>query len=184
MLNAATQQKATDGLNLRLSAACNTAVPFMLFGMILGQASSDVVAAILWCTTGLIGYTFIEYAFHRWVLHGLLPRDHQLHHLEPFAPHAMPFSTGLSAHTAMLVVLSVCLSLDLALCVALGTSIGYALYGQLHELMHSDPGLARRLMPRLYRHHMLHHPRGCRGDERNFGVLTTFWDRLFGTYAA
>ena len=184
MLNTAMQQKATDGLNLRLSIACNTAVPFMLFGICLGQVSSDIMAAMFWCAAGLVGYSLIEYAFHRWILHALLTREHDLHHQEPFAPHAMPFSTGLAVHTAMLVVLSLCAGLDLALLVTLGTSIGYALYGQLHELMHSDPSLARRMMPQLYRHHMLHHRNGSAGAERNFGVLTTFWDRLLGTYAA
>lgn len=184
MLNTAMQQKATDGLNLRLSIACNTAVPFMMFGMSLEQASSDLAAAMSWCAAGLLGYSFVEYAFHRWVLHGPLTRDHKLHHLEPFAPLAMPFSTGLCAHTTVLVLLSLPMGLDLALCVTLGTSIGYALYAQVHELIHRDPDLARRLMPRIYRHHMLHHRNGSGGDEHNFGVLTTFWDRLFGTYAA
>lgn len=184
MLNAAIEPKATDGLNLRLSIACNTAVPFMLFGMILGQVSADIATVVLWALAGLVGYSLIEYSFHRWVLHGFLTRDHRLHHVEPFAPHALPFSTGLAAHTGMLVALSLAIGLDLALCALLGSSIGYALYGQLHELFHRDPTLARRLMPRLYRHHMLHHRAGSEAEERNFGVLTTFWDRFFGTYAA
>jgi cyclopropane-fatty-acyl-phospholipid synthase len=156
----------------------------MLFGMILGQVSSDVAAAMLWCAVGLAGYSLIEYVFHRWVLHGLLTHNHELHHLDPFAPHAMPFCTGLSAHTTVLMALSLCIGVDLALCITLGSSIGYVIYGQLHELIHRDPGLARRLTPRLYRHHMLHHRPGSGGDEHNFGVLTTVWDRLFGTYAA
>ena len=183
MLNAATEQKAIDGLNLRLSIACNTAVPFLLFGMALGQVSSDIMTAMLLGVIGLAGYSLIEYGFHRWVLHALQTRGHDLHHFEPFAPHAMPFSTGLSMHTAMLVVLAIGFGVDLALCVTLGSSIGYAIYGQLHELIHRDPSLARRLTPRLYRHHMLHHRNGSGGAEHNFGVLTTFWDRLFGTYA-
>lgn len=184
MLNATMGQKATDGLNLRLSIACNAAVPFMLFGMIQRQVSADVAAVMLWSAVGLIGYSLIEYIFHRWVLHGLLTRDHKLHHVEPFALHAMPFSTGLAAHTVMLVTLSLGVGLDLALCMTLGSSIGYAIYGQLHELIHRDPSLARCLTPRLYRHHMLHHRVRSGGDEVNFGVSTTFWDRLFGTYAA
>lgn len=184
MLNSTVEQKVTDGLNLRLSIACNTAVPFLLFGMVLGQVSLDIMAATLSCAVGLFGYSLIEYVFHRWALHGLLRRDHQQHHLEPFAPLAMPFSTGLSAHTGVLVVLSLWSGLDLAICITLGSSIGYALYGHLHELIHRDPSLARQLTPRLYRHHMLHHRTASGGDEFNFGVLTTFWDRLFGTYSA
>jgi sterol desaturase/sphingolipid hydroxylase (fatty acid hydroxylase superfamily) len=184
MLNAAMEPKTTDGLNLRLSIACNSAVPFMLFGMILGQVSADLLAATLWVVAGLFGYTLGEYIFHRFILHHIVTRDHILHHQEPFAPHALPFSTGLSAHTMMLVALSLCLGLDLALCITLGSSIGYAIYGQLHELIHRDPSLARRLTPRLYRHHMLHHRNTPGGDEHNFGVLTTFWDRFFGTFAA
>ena len=183
MLNAAMDQKATDALNLRLSCACNTAVPFMLFGLVLGQVSLDLVQVVLTVAVGLAGYSLIEYIFHRWILHELVTDNHKLHHIEPFAPHAMPFSTGLCVHTFMLVMLSLGIGLDLALCATLGSAIGYATYGQLHELIHRDPSLARRLTPRLYRHHMLHHRNGPGGDEHNFGVLTTFWDRLFGTYS-
>jgi len=184
MLNTAMERKATDGLNLRLSIACNTAVPFMLFGMALGYISSNVPTALLWCAVGLVGYSFVEYAFHRGFLHGMTAEGHHLHHVEPFAAHAMPFSTGLCGHTAMLLLLSLCVGLDLALCISLGSAAGYALYCQLHELIHQDPVLARRLMPRLYRHHMQHHHAGSApaGEVHNFGVLTTFWDRLFGTY--
>lgn len=184
MLNAAIEQKATDGLNLRLSIACNAAVPFMLLGMIQRQVSTDIVVVMLWSAFGLIGYSLIEYVFHRWVLHGLLTCDHRLHHVEPFALHAMPFSTGLATHTVILVMLLFSTGLDLALCITLGSSIGYAIYGQLHELIHRDPSLARHLTPRLYRHHILHHRIRSGGDQCNFGVLTTFWDRLFGTYTA
>lgn len=67
MLNAAMEQKATDGLNLRLSIACNTAVPFMLFGMILDEVSSEFIPVMLWGAIGLIVYSLIEYLFHRWV---------------------------------------------------------------------------------------------------------------------
>lgn len=184
MLNATVGQKVTEGLNLRLSIACNAAVPFMLFGMVQQQVSTDLMGVMLWSGLGLIGYSLIEYAFHRWVLHGLSTCDHKFHHIEPFAPHALPFSTGLAAHTVMLVMLSLCVGMDLALCITLGSSIGYAIYGQLHELIHRDPSLARYLTPRLYRHHMLHHRPLSGGDKHNFGVLTTFWDRVFGTYTA
>lgn len=84
----------------------------------------------------------------------------------------------------MLVMLSLCMDLYLVSSIALGSSIGYAIYGQLHELIHRDPSLARRLVPQLYRHHMFHHRARSALEEQNFGVLTTFWDRLFGTYAA
>jgi sterol desaturase/sphingolipid hydroxylase (fatty acid hydroxylase superfamily) len=186
MLNAAMEQKATDGLNLRLSIACNTAVPFMLFGLMLGKVASDVATSAFWVLAGFAIYTLAEYAFHRWCLHELVTEGHQLHHIEPFAPHAMPFSAGLSIHTAMLVVLAIGADFDLALCVTLGSSMGYALYCQLHELIHRDPSLARRLVPRLHRHHMLHHRTSddTAGEEHNFGVLTTLWDRVFGTYRA
>lgn len=185
MLNAAMEQKATDGLNLRLSIASNTAVPFLLFGLILGRVSTDILTSTLWVIVGLGLYTLAEYVFHRLVLHELATEGHRLHHVEPFAPHAMPFSAGLSVHTAMLVVMAIGFGFDLALCVTLGSSVGYALYCQLHELIHRDPSLARRLVPRLYRHHMLHHRTDqTTGDEQNFGVLTTMWDRVFGTYRA
>ncbi|MDH3662521.1 MAG: sterol desaturase family protein [Alphaproteobacteria bacterium] len=184
MPDAVLDQKATDELNLRLSVAFNTAVPFLLFGMALGQTSLVAVPVLFWWIMGLIGYSLVEYAFHRWILHGLVKHGHHLHHFEPFAPHAMPFCAGLCVHTLLLVILSLSLGLDLALCITLGSSTGYALYCQLHELIHRDPSLARRLVPRLHRHHMLHHRTGnaSAGDACNYGVLTTFWDRLFATF--
>lgn len=187
MLNVALKQKASDGLNLRLSLGLNTGVPCCFFGMALGNVPGNLMTALSFGLGGFLFYTFIEYAFHRWVLHGLAIFGHQDHHMDPRAPIAMPFSTGLTIHTFLLVVLSLTLGLDVALWTVFGCAAGYALFCQLHEIEHGDACLANRLWPSLHRHHMLHHEpkrEGRRSGDAgcNFGVLTTFWDRLFLTY--
>lgn len=187
MLNVALKQKTTDELNLRLSVGFNTGVPFCFLGMAWGNMPGNLMVALFCSSTGFLSYTFIEYQFHRWILHGFIIHGHRDHHFAPVEPSAMPFSTGLAAHTLLLVLLSIWLGLDIAIWTVLGSATGYALFCQLHEIEHRDAGLAHRLWPRLHRHHMLHHQPGHGRFEMhdkayNFGVLTTFWDRLFGTY--
>lgn len=187
MLNTAFKQKASDELNLRLSVGLNTGVPFCFLGMALSNMPGDLAIALSCSLAGFIAYTLVEYQVHRWILHGLALSGHQDHHRAPAEPTAMPFSTGLTAHTLLLVLLSLWLGLDVAIWTVFGTALGYALFCQLHEIEHRDAGLAHRLWPRLHRHHMLHHEpahgsMGMRDPACNFGVLTTSWDRLFGTY--
>lgn len=187
MVNAALKQKASDELNLRLSVGVNTGVPFCFLGLAFNNVPGEAVTALLYCIAGFTAYSFVEYAVHRWILHGLALRGHLDHHDSPDEPNAMPFSTGLTVHTLLLVLLSIWLGVDAALWTVLGSATGYALFCQLHEIEHRDACLANRLWPGLHRHHMLHHePARQRRREPdiacNFGVLTTFWDRLFRTY--
>lgn len=187
MLYITLKQKATDELNLRLAVGLNTGAPFLFLGMGTGNVPNDFLSALICSLCGFLSYTFVEYQFHRWILHGCVIHGHQDHHNAPDEPNAMPFSTGLAVHTLLLVLLSLWLGLDVAIWTIFGCTTGYALFCQLHEIEHRYACLAHRLWPRLHRHHMLHHEpaqgrlemydRAC-----NFGVLTTFWDRLFGTY--
>jgi sterol desaturase/sphingolipid hydroxylase (fatty acid hydroxylase superfamily) len=149
----------------------------------------SLAAAALWAGFGLLAYSFAEYAFHRWVLHGFRVPGHLDHHLAPSEPLALPFSTGLSVHALLLLLLTVGLGSAPAIWAIFGSAFGYAAFCQLHELEHQHPSLALRLLPALHRHHMRHHE-GCRGSMTgagagcNYGVLTTLWDRMFNTYRA
>ena len=189
MNDATLEQKSTDELNVRLSIALNTGAPFCFLGIALCNLQGHLEVAILCSVAGLAMYSFVEYGVHRWVLHGLDVTGHWNHHRNPAEPHALLFSTGVTAHTLILFFLSWVAGPSIAIWTVFGSALGYALFLQLHDFQHGDSVLSHRLWPMLHRHHMLHHqassfhgvePNNC----CNFGVVTMIWDRVFGTYRA
>ncbi|MGI9437492.1 MAG: sterol desaturase family protein [Geminicoccaceae bacterium] len=181
------KQKSADELNVRLSIALNTGAPFCFLGFALGNLPGTLKGAILCSVAGLILYSFVEYAVHRWILHGLDVTGHKNHHRNPGEPHAMLFSTGLTAHMLLLVSLSWFAGPIVAVWTVFGSALGYALFLQLHDFQHGDPVLSHRLWVGLHRHHMLHHEGSLRSGAEgnrdcNYGVITTIWDRVFQTY--
>jgi sterol desaturase/sphingolipid hydroxylase (fatty acid hydroxylase superfamily) len=59
-----------------------------------------------------------------------------------------------------------------------GFLIGYLMYGSMHYAIHAWHPPFRFLKP-LWRNHHLHH---YKSDDKGFGVSSSFWDRVFGTY--
>jgi hypothetical protein len=115
---------------------------------------------------GAVGWTLAEYLVHRFVLHGLAPTQHGLHHANPdgavltifwqiWACFAMAYLIAGGAFVA-------------------GTLIAYAWYLFVHHSSHHGPD---RLSFHLLEHHQSHH----RFATRNYGVSTIFWDHVFGT---
>lgn len=138
------------------------------------------VAIIALALGGLAGWTAIEYALHRFVLHGLQPfsRWHAEHHRRPTALICLP--TILSATLiAMLVFLPALLLGELwqACALTLGLLTGYLGYSITHHAIHhwhsSNPWIKQRKRWHALHHHM-DRP-GC------YGVTSEFWDHLFGT---
>ena len=128
---------------------------------------------------GLFIYSFIEYAFHRWLFHTGLPwfaNGHQKHHLEPLGYDSLPFflpalvSLGLSAFYGLF------MPMGYALLVAAAVTFGYMAYGlghfTIHRIRFRDPLLRRWASS----HHIHHYHPDC-----NFGVTTPLWDILLGT---
>lgn len=187
MVNTALNQRSTDELNLRLSIALNTGAPFCFLGIAISDVPYGISVAIICGSFGLTLYSFVEYCVHRWILHEISVVGHRHHHLAPHEPHALLFSTGVTVHTLMLVALSLLVNMPVAIWTVSGSAFGYALFCQLHDFEHRDPGLSARLWPNLHRHHMLHHDGNSNVEKAacpgyNYGVLTTFWDRLFRTF--
>lgn len=126
---------------------------------------------------GLASWSAIEYALHRFVLHGLQPfrRWHEDHHRRPQALICTP--TVLSGTLiAGLVFLPALLLGDLwrACGLTLGLLIGYLGYAVTHHAIHhwhADHGWLRRRQRWHARHHHLGRP-GC------YGVSSAFWDHL------
>ncbi|HUX84331.1 MAG TPA: sterol desaturase family protein [Chitinophagaceae bacterium] len=59
-----------------------------------------------------------------------------------------------------------------------GFLLGYLIYGSMHFAIHAwNPPI--RLLKPLWRNHHLHH---YKSDDKGFGVSSSFWDRIFGTF--
>jgi cyclopropane-fatty-acyl-phospholipid synthase len=128
---------------------------------------------------GLIVWSFLEYALHRFILHGVDPfrRWHAEHHDNPSALVGTP--TFYSATLfVLLVFVPACALTDFwkGSGLTLGVLIGYLAFGSIHHAVHHwrprTPWLKRRKQL-----HALHHRLG----DRHFGVSTSFWDRIFRT---
>jgi sterol desaturase/sphingolipid hydroxylase (fatty acid hydroxylase superfamily) len=132
--------------------------------------------------TGAVWYTVVEYAIHRWLYHAgdsIAAVVHDMHHAEPQRMLGAPFYYSVSIwglHGAAAGAL---------LGPALGLVFGGALlfsYGQqtlIHHASHRYPRLdVLGTRSALRRHHAVHHVVG----DANYGVSTTLWDRVLGTY--
>lgn len=129
---------------------------------------------------GLAAWTGIEYALHRFVLHGLQPfrRWHAAHHERPMALICTP-----TIMSAMLIVTLVFMPALLlgnwwrAFALTFGVLGGYFAYGITHHATHHWHGNSAWLRRRKQCHALHHHlePSGY------YGVTVSFWDHVFGT---
>lgn len=153
-----------------------------LLGAALTQAGPDVprreiVAVAL---AGVALWSLVEYALHRFVLHGIEPfrRWHGLHHDRPMALICTP--TILSASLFVVLVFLPALLLGgrwRAGALTLGLLTGYLAYTVTHHATHHWHGRSAWLRKRKRWHALHHHDR----SPACFGVTTGFWDRVFGT---
>lgn len=137
------------------------------------------LAAMASVLSGLLLFSLVEYAFHRYLFHGGVPLfspGHRKHHDNPTAQGALPFFLP----PAILVLIAAVLGREatggVSCLVAGGLALGYLCYGLAHDAIH-----ARRFQQPLLRrwagmHHVHHHH-----PDTNFGVTTPLWDVVFGT---
>jgi sterol desaturase/sphingolipid hydroxylase (fatty acid hydroxylase superfamily) len=130
---------------------------------------------------GIAAWTLLEYVIHRVLLHGVryFAMMHEMHHDDPGGFVGTPtwLSLGMFCSGALLPLWWET-GFDLASDFTAGLILGYLWYVGVHYVIHH-----RRIEPgtylyRLKRDHELHHHArlGC-----NFGVTTSFWDRVFAT---
>lgn len=125
---------------------------------------------------GLLAWTFYEYVVHRLSHHLWILRDiHHLHHDDQKAYIAVHPIATVALYVAFWLVFG-----PHSTALAVGFSVGYVIYAAAHTLFHYARITPASPLYRLKRHHALHH----RFDNVNFGVITTLWDRAFGTYRA
>ena len=139
-------------------------------------------------------WTLFEYVFHRWLLHDTRHRLrkrifwhglHKEHH--GYRSMSDPDHHGIHVAISQPIVLAVvgltawASSGGFEVSAAAGWVVGYCAYEGLHWLFHSaDEPRGPATVRRLWRAHAMHH---LRRADLNFGFVTTFWDRRFGTFA-
>jgi sterol desaturase/sphingolipid hydroxylase (fatty acid hydroxylase superfamily) len=123
------------------------------------------IAVLLFCC-GLAAWTLAEYIAHRFVLHAIAPVQHGIHHARPQDPVDKIFWQIWLAFAVVY--------LTAGGAVLAGALVAYAWYLSVHYCAHHNPAM---LPASLVKHHIDHH----RFANRNYGVTTKFWDRVFGT---
>lgn len=143
----------------------------------------SITACLIWTSTptplwflsvlfGFLGWLFVEYAFHRWILHTVLHPVHKLHH------------ENQQDYIAIHPVLSLVLYLSLwgilgfgSSPVMIGYSLGYILYSIFHTMFHYTIIRPGHPLYRLKMNHATHHRKNT-----NFGVTSPIWDLILRTY--
>jgi cyclopropane-fatty-acyl-phospholipid synthase len=141
----------------------------------------DRLEGVALAIAGLAAWTGIEYAIHRFVLHGIQPfrRWHAEHHERPAALICAPTLLSGSLITALVFFPALALlGLHNASAITLGVLAGYLGYGITHHATHhwraESAWLKRR---KLW--HALHHRQSP--EPGHYGVSSALWDYVFGS---
>lgn len=177
-LSQSIERLSASRINGRLGLVFDIAVALaLLYDGLRGRHAP--ISGLVVFTAGLTLFTFVEYAFHRWLFHGPIgafEQGHYRHHQQPLGDDSLPFFLPPLAMLALAASLSQVLSTSNALLFAAAFASGYAVYGLSHTVIHARrfrSGSARRWAGAHHVHH--HHP------HTNFGVTTPLWDIVFGT---
>ncbi len=137
---------------------------------------------------GILGFTFMEYAVHRWVYHPphgasdaykkATYKMHGMHHDYPKDKKrlAMPPVLAVVIATALLFLFKAVLG-QYGFAYLAGFVVGYAMYLVVHYTVHMYPP-PRNFLRALWVNHSIHH---YSEDEVLFGVSQPLWDYVFGT---
>jgi sterol desaturase/sphingolipid hydroxylase (fatty acid hydroxylase superfamily) len=132
---------------------------------------------------GVFVFTLVEYSIHRWLLHdprSVLYQAHEAHHIDPQHAAAFLFPASFVVLMVVWVLLTYGLHVRGASFFLCGFSAGYFYYGALHHFEHTTRinQIPFRWLQGRWAAHSVHH----RLDNRNYGVMTSFWDHVFGTH--
>lgn len=145
---------------------------------------------MLWFIAAAAFVDMIGYWLHRWAHRPSSPlhRPHMTHHLVSYPPKSFTSQRYLGSGSdslviwfapfgAVFVLLVLAFSLP-ALPILLGGGVVAVANSLMHDLSHVEGSIAYRVAPGLCERHRTHH----RKMGRNFGVLSSTWDRLFRTF--
>jgi len=148
----------------------------------------DLWKILLLFITGMFFWTFFEYIMHRFIFHwagdNVIAKRviyvlHGNHHEYPRDRERlfMPPLPSLIISSIIFLLFYLVINKN-AFVFFPGFILGYLLYGSIHYAIHSWKPPFKWLKP-LWQNHHLHH---YKDDHKGYGVSTTFWDRVFGTY--
>ncbi len=169
--------------NYRIAFAIDLVAPLGWLAYGARRAHAFTLGALALSAVGFLVFGWLEYAVHRWVLHGPFPTlrlSHARHHAAPLELYSAPLFVILAASLAVFGALDLVMSQASAAFIVFGLYTGYDYFAVLHHLQHHAESALAHVSPlhRLERFHSRHHHR----PGVNFGITTTFWDRVFGTY--
>ncbi len=143
-----------------------------------------IAGSVVLVGVGVLVWTLAEYLIHRFAFHHFpgFKAAHLEHHAEPAGLHGSPtVVTVLVFAVLALTPLWYVWGLQTAAALTAGLMLGYLAYVGVHYAVHHvtslGPSWIRPQLRALVRAHAVHHHK----TEHNFGVTTTFWDRVFGT---
>jgi len=146
---------------------------------------------ILLLLGGICAWQIFEYIVHRYIFHFHASTDfgkvvyqqiHGLHHEDPDnnMTLVMPLLVSCPLGTAFMMLFVSFFGERDGIVLFLGFGSTYLYYEALHCLIHVQPRLAKKWLPRAYRIHLDHHRR----PTHNFGVTTSAIDHVAGTFHA
>jgi sterol desaturase/sphingolipid hydroxylase (fatty acid hydroxylase superfamily) len=151
--------------------------PFRLIGSIIGT---------------LLVYPFVEYALHRFILHGrylyrsswtaaLWKRIHYDHHQDPNDLHVLFGSASTTLPAIVVATFPIGMSIAgwAGVPLSFATGLGcFMVYELCHCMAHLRVNPKGKFLGRIKRHHLLHH---FHNEQGNFGITSLICDRLFGS---
>jgi sterol desaturase/sphingolipid hydroxylase (fatty acid hydroxylase superfamily) len=155
----------------------------VLFGYLGLRSHLGWPSILVSSLSGAFLFTLAEYAIHRWLLHDpdcfLFPL-HEAHHLRPEEHAAFLFPTSFLVLMPIWLLLTKALHLPGASFFLCGFSAAYFYYDTLHHFEHTVRinQIPFRWLQGRWAAHSAHH----RLDNRNYGVMTSFWDYVFKTH--
>lgn len=157
-------------------------VPFATSVALVWLFSLHTVSPIIFgaaVVVGFIAWTFLEYVIHRWFLHRAGAKEHRFHHIYPAVfGGARPLTTAIIGAFGFFALVGA-FGAVIGVGLLVGLVFGYLAYFAAHDKMHHGRVKSGTYLAKLNAAHDLHH----RKYGVNYGVLTPFWDIVFGTYA-
>jgi sterol desaturase/sphingolipid hydroxylase (fatty acid hydroxylase superfamily) len=149
-----------------------------------GSAFRQALVSLALVISGYLIWGLVEYVIHRFVLHHVpfFSVIHKAHH--DASDELIGTPTIISAVIFYCVVYwpgAEIFGYRPASAFSAGLLAGYLFYVSVHYAVHHLGSGGYGFMRKLKRRHAIHH---YHVNEKNFGVTTGFWDRLFGTQAA
>jgi sterol desaturase/sphingolipid hydroxylase (fatty acid hydroxylase superfamily) len=156
-------------------------IAWLVSRAIFGREEISLLRGMGLAALGFFIYTFTEYLFHRFLYHAWkspFSKGHGLHHADPKGLLGLPWYFPYPVIIGVYYLLSWAFEAPGSVGILMGMWwFGFVAYCAVHHSIHHYNfkwGWFRELKA----HHKVHHVK----EETNFGVVSIFWDKIFGTH--